>query len=146
MRGVLTFGIAPLLMVTFVAGCSAHGDYCDVVESAQPELLDFGTRSTEAYTQYATLTKQIAAEAPEDIVAAWTSISEATAAVVAVQEETGIDLADMREASEVTKLSTEQVAALNKVYEDFNDTQEARTAVVADVDERCGIDLTKKEK
>jgi len=129
-----------------LAGCSAHGQYCDAVESAQPKLVDFGKKSTKAFASYAKVTKEIADVAPEDVAKEWKTISEATGAVVKEQRSAKIDLSDMDERAKLGSLSREQINDLNQAYLDFNDTQQARKAVVADVKEKCKIDLTKEKK
>lgn len=141
-----------LLLITvavslpLLSGCSAYSQYCDTVESAQPELLDFGKKTTKAFANYSKLTRDIADVAPEDVAKHWLAISEATAAVAAEQRSAQIDLADMGETAKTGSLSRDQINDLNKVYLDFNDTQQARKIVVDDVLERCKIDLAKEKK
>lgn len=146
MRRSLGSAAMMLAILGLTVGCSRHGDYCDAVESAQPQLMDFGERTTEAYGTYARISVSIAEVAPQDIASKWTAIAKATGAVAAEQRSAGIDLADMSKPDKVERLSAEEVADLNEVYEAFNETQDARKSVVKDVKERCGIELAKKKR
>ena len=146
MRALTAPIVAILLSATMLSGCSAYGDYCDEVENAQPELLDFGAKSTKAFTRYSELTQKIAAVAPEDVAKYWKEISVATGAVADAQRAAHIDLSDMGDSAKVGSLTRKQIKDLNQAYLDFNDTQQARKVVVADVVERCNIDLAKEKK
>lgn len=146
MRKVQAVLVSFALAVPLLSSCSAYGDYCDVVEDAQPQLANFGKKSTKAFTEYATLTKEIAAVAPEDIAPKWTKISEATGAVAEEHRSAKLDLSDTDEISKIGSLSQKQIDSLNQAYREFNDTQQARKVVVADVLERCKIDLSQEKK
>lgn len=146
MRTLRTALLSAALAVPLLSGCSAYGEYCDAVESAQPELVNFGKKSTKAFESYAKLSQEIADVAPEDVAQHWKAIAEATGAVATEQRSARIDLADMDELAKLGSLSRDQIASLDQAYLDFNDTQQARKIVVADVLERCKIDLTQEKK
>lgn len=146
MRNMRIAFVSIAMAVPLLSGCSAYGQYCDAVESAQPQLLNFGEKSTKAFANYSTLTQEIADAAPEDVTPHWEAISVATGAVASEQRSAQIDLADMNTNSKLDSLSRDQIKSLNQAYLDFNDTQKDRKIVVADVLERCKIDLTKEKK
>jgi len=138
--------VSVVMLLPFLSGCSAYGQYCDAVEKAQPQLLDFGKKSTKAFAEYSKLSQQIADVAPEDVADDWTAIAKATGEVAAEHRSAHIDLADMDDSAMTGSLTRDQIKALNQAYLNFNDTQQARKTVVADVLERCKIDLAEKEK
>ena len=137
---------AAVLAATTLAGCFGSDPYCDAVEKHEETLNTFGAERTDAaYAEYAASAQEIAKAAPEDITADWETIAEVTNGVIAAQEAAGVPLDDMGDTDTVAQLSQEQRDALNASYQAFNDTVEQRKAVVADIDDRCGVTLEQPE-
>ncbi|MBM9464917.1 hypothetical protein JL108_15810 [Aeromicrobium sp. YIM 150415] len=135
-----------LLATTTLSGCFGSDPYCDAVKEHEETLNSFGAERTDAaYADYATAAKEIAEAAPESIAPDWETIAEVTDGVIAAQSEAGVPLENMGDSDTVAQLSQEQRDALNASYQAFNDTVEQRRAVVADIDDQCGVTLEQPE-
>lgn len=129
-----------------LAGCFGSDPYCSAVEENEDVLNSFGAERTDAaYAEYASAARQIAEAAPERIQPDWVTIADVTDGVIAAQEEAGVPLEKMGDSATVAALSQEQRDALNEAYQAFNDTVEQRKAVVADIDDQCGVTLEQPE-
>ncbi len=126
-----------------LAACGGDDDpYCRTIEADQPTLDDFGsTRSNDAYTKYAATLSSISKVAPADAKQQWTALAAATRGVVEAHEQVGFPLEDMRDADKRQALSESDAAVLEEAYSVFNDTTDARQAVVDEVQDACDIDL-----
>lgn len=142
---------ASLLLVATLAlsGCLGPSEYCQSAETHETTLRDFGgTRTNEAFTRYAEVADELAGVAPEGDAAKWSTIADATAAVVTAQEALvpQLRLEDMADSTKVNGLSTKQMKAVNATYTAFNDTQKDRQTLVRVLADECDLDLRQPAK
>lgn len=136
--------LSVILSLGLLAGCSGGGPYCDAVDRDKDALTSFGQRTDEAYATYADVTAEIAEVAPDGIKKQWNVISKATNKVVAAHRKANIRLQDMKSEEKLNALSQADIDRINAAHEAFNDTKSQREDVVRNVDDECGIDLSKK--
>lgn len=131
-----------LTLVLVLGGCGGENPYCTSVENARATLDTFGAeRTDEAFAGYARTMTSIAGQAPASSQDDWTELADATQGVITAHEEVGFALEDMTDADAREGLSEGDIEQLNAAYEAFNDTQDQRKAIIADVDDVCGIEL-----
>lgn len=125
-----------------LASCSGQSPYCAKVEANQSSLDSFGSdRSDAGFGAYAKSLESIAKLAPASSEEDWATLASVTDAVVATHQDVGFPLESMADVEKRKALSERDIGQLNKAYEAFNDTAEARKSVVADVKKTCDIQL-----
>ncbi|MCD9153001.1 hypothetical protein [Aeromicrobium duanguangcaii] len=140
----------PILLLCLVlglgtlTGCSGGGPYCDAIDDAKEPLTSFGKQTDAAFASYAKVTKDIAEVAPEDVKKEWQAIAKATRKVVVAHRKADFRLQDMKDEVKVNALSQQDIDRITAAHEAFNDTRSQRVAVVENVDDECGIDLSEK--
>lgn len=134
--------LAAAVATVVLAGCGGQSPYCAAIEKNADTLNSFGkTRTDAAYTSYAKTFRAIAKQSPASVKKDWTALAEVTDGVLAAQKDVGLPLEDMTDKEVVAKLDENQLSTLNKAYESFNDTADARTAVVKNAKTECEITL-----
>ncbi len=125
-----------------LGACSGPSPYCQTVQDDESVLDSFGSsRTTEAYTGYASALSDISKVAPAESKEQWTTLAAATQGVLQAHDEIGFALDDMSDADERASLSESDIAVLDEAYATFNDTTAEREAVIENVQSSCDIEL-----
>lgn len=134
--------ISTVVAGVVLAGCGGEDPYCVAIEENRASLDGFGQKRTDAaFGKNAKAVRSIATTAPDDVKDAWATLGEVTDGVVKAHKSADIALEDMADTAKVDGLDTDELAALNKAYDAFNDTAAERKAVVANVKSACEITL-----
>ncbi len=131
-----------VVLLGSLGACGGPSAYCQTVEDDEQVLDSLGSsRTTEAYTSYAAALTEISEVAPAESKKQWTTLAQATQAVLTTHDEIGFALDDMGDADARANLSEADTAVLEEAYASFNDTTAEREAVIENVQSSCDIEL-----
>lgn len=127
---------------TVLAACGGDSAYCSAVKDHESSLQGFGSKKTNAaFTSYATVTRQIAKVAPEDVAKQWRSITTATEGVLKAHRQVGVSLEDMKDPDKLLALNEADRATIQASYDRFNRSRADRKTVVTSIREECDVKL-----
>lgn len=134
--------ILTLVVSVVLTGCGGDDPYCVAIKENRASLDGFGqTRTDAAFAKNAKTVRSIAMTSPDKVKDDWSKLGEVTDGVVKAHKSAGIALEDMSDTAKVDALDENELKALNKAYDEFNDTAAERKAVVANVKSACDITL-----
>lgn len=133
--------VGALLATSLLAACGGDNPYCVAVEKDQASLNSFRVSTSADFAKAYKAVTAIAETAPATSVKDWDATAAAMRGVIRAHRAVGITIDGLKDETKRAQLSTADIDSLNKAYDAFNDTEKARTAMVADAAETCDITL-----